>query len=78
MNSASTEYIMKSAALETRWPSRKTVTVGKSRSRNVRKKSEIRHAARQDGTFIFFLKGVVLARQITDVNPVERHQPAEG
>ena len=61
MNSASTEYIMKSAHLETRWPSRKTVMVGISR-RNVSKRSRIRPVAMQDWTFILFLEGVILAR----------------
>ena len=32
MNSASTEYMMKSATLETRWPSRKTVIAALSES----------------------------------------------
>lgn len=68
---------MKSADLETRWPSRKTVTVGKSGRQNVSQRGQIRSIARQGHTFIFFLEGVILARQITDVNPVKvTNQPA--
>jgi len=62
MNSASTAYMMKSADLETRWPSRKTVMVETSRSRNVSKRSQMGLVVGQDDTFIFFLEGLILAR----------------
>ena len=70
MNSASTEYMMKSEALETRWPSRKTVIAGTSRSQHVSKRDQTRVVSWWGGTFIFFPEGVILAREITDVNPV--------
>lgn len=41
MNSASTEYIMKSEALETRCPSRKTVIAGTSRGQDVSKRDRV-------------------------------------